>query len=794
MRTTKTVGDRRRARGPGRGGVPGPGGSVVRPRREGARAGRPRLPRRRATASRWNLGAHALYRGGAAHEVLRELGVRFTGAPPSQSGALALDRGALHPLPSGALSLSDRPPPPRREDRDGARPWQPRRGEPRAARVRVPVSAWLRDAFRTPECAPLRRRARPAVDLLRRRRSPERRRGARAGAARPEPRRALPRRRLEDPRRRPARAPPCGRRGDPQRRARGAESRPRAAPSPAVELADGDRLGAGAVLIAASLARRGRASRPRPALAAHAERALPVRAACLDIALSRPPSPAPGLRARHRSAALPLGALRRRAARARGRRRDPRRPVRAPSSPAARPSASSKVCSIARSPATATLIVERRFLPSLIVSHAVVTARAAAPQGGPAPASRRSRRASSSRATGSGRRACSPTRASPARGPPRGPPLAPRARPRGVTEPPDAPCAAPRPLPAPSAGARRPRLRRREPAASTGASSGPSPTGSPAAPPTRTTSCRRRSAARPRAPARAHRPSPSARGSSASRSTSAAIPSGAASAAALRRTVAPSPIEADESPSLVVRDPRQGRHRGPLRPPRERLLRLPPRARGAHAPPARGAPAPRRLRLSGAGGRRRARPLRGQRRRPPTTAPAAPSRPYDRDRCHPSPELVERSRRGARALPADPGDAGRRRDRGAAGRGRPGRQRRERRVQGGAPDHRRPEPGRAVLRRPAEDRRPRCSATSCAHQRPPAVVIQRASTVEKLAPRVRLLRCEIDASGLITAIPPCWPRPKLTAMKRSLRRTRGARRRDRQVSSEEIAPAGRALE
>lgn len=52
-----------------------------------------------------NLGAHALYRGGAAFEVLRELGVQFSGAVPEPQGGLAFDRGELHTLPTGALSL-----------------------------------------------------------------------------------------------------------------------------------------------------------------------------------------------------------------------------------------------------------------------------------------------------------------------------------------------------------------------------------------------------------------------------------------------------------------------------------------------------------------------------------------------------------------------------------------------------------------------------------------------------------------------------------------------------------------
>src|SRR4051812_10690668 len=52
-----------------------------------------------------NLGAHALYRGGAACAVLDELGVTVTGSAPPVSGGYAFSGGALHTLPMGFLSL-----------------------------------------------------------------------------------------------------------------------------------------------------------------------------------------------------------------------------------------------------------------------------------------------------------------------------------------------------------------------------------------------------------------------------------------------------------------------------------------------------------------------------------------------------------------------------------------------------------------------------------------------------------------------------------------------------------------
>ena len=54
---------------------------------------------------RVNLGPHALYAGSHGIAVLRELGVPFTGGKPSPSGAFALADGTKHALPGGFLSL-----------------------------------------------------------------------------------------------------------------------------------------------------------------------------------------------------------------------------------------------------------------------------------------------------------------------------------------------------------------------------------------------------------------------------------------------------------------------------------------------------------------------------------------------------------------------------------------------------------------------------------------------------------------------------------------------------------------
>ncbi len=52
-----------------------------------------------------NLGPHALYRGGRGIEVLRELGVEPRGRVPSVSGAFAVKEGVKHTFPAGAVSL-----------------------------------------------------------------------------------------------------------------------------------------------------------------------------------------------------------------------------------------------------------------------------------------------------------------------------------------------------------------------------------------------------------------------------------------------------------------------------------------------------------------------------------------------------------------------------------------------------------------------------------------------------------------------------------------------------------------
>jgi phytoene dehydrogenase-like protein len=54
---------------------------------------------------RFNVGPHALYAQGRGVTVLRDLGVAFAGRKPRLSEAYAVDRGAKHALPGGFVSL-----------------------------------------------------------------------------------------------------------------------------------------------------------------------------------------------------------------------------------------------------------------------------------------------------------------------------------------------------------------------------------------------------------------------------------------------------------------------------------------------------------------------------------------------------------------------------------------------------------------------------------------------------------------------------------------------------------------
>lgn len=53
----------------------------------------------------FNLGPHALYHSGQAYRILRELGVEFSGAIPKVNGSLAIKDGKKHILPAGLLTM-----------------------------------------------------------------------------------------------------------------------------------------------------------------------------------------------------------------------------------------------------------------------------------------------------------------------------------------------------------------------------------------------------------------------------------------------------------------------------------------------------------------------------------------------------------------------------------------------------------------------------------------------------------------------------------------------------------------
>ncbi|MBI3785116.1 MAG: NAD(P)/FAD-dependent oxidoreductase [Deltaproteobacteria bacterium] len=54
---------------------------------------------------RFNIGPHALYRGGAARRIFAEMGLSFAGAAPRPAGGFAVSGGRKHALPGGFVSL-----------------------------------------------------------------------------------------------------------------------------------------------------------------------------------------------------------------------------------------------------------------------------------------------------------------------------------------------------------------------------------------------------------------------------------------------------------------------------------------------------------------------------------------------------------------------------------------------------------------------------------------------------------------------------------------------------------------
>ncbi len=98
----------------------------------------------------FNLGPHALYRGGPAEAVLGELGVAYRGAPPNVSGGLAVANGAVHALPGGTLSLLTTGLFGLRAKLETARLLKALPGLDAEALQRVSVRQWLAGAVRSP--------------------------------------------------------------------------------------------------------------------------------------------------------------------------------------------------------------------------------------------------------------------------------------------------------------------------------------------------------------------------------------------------------------------------------------------------------------------------------------------------------------------------------------------------------------------------------------------------------------------------------------------------------------------
>ncbi|HEY8147627.1 MAG TPA: FAD-dependent oxidoreductase [Vicinamibacteria bacterium] len=264
------------------------GGHVVLVEKAAAIGGRART--QSDGGFQFNLGAHALYRAGAGMAVLRELGVPVAGGRPTGEGGYAVHGGAMHTLPAGFVSLLTtgllRP----SEKMEAARLFAAL-GRTDADHLQdVPLAAWLARIHSPTVRQLMEATARVATYTN----DPQR---MSAGAALAQMRRALASgvlylhggwQTLVDGLRKAAEE--AGVRILERRAASAIE---RDAAVRGVRLDDGETLAAGAVLVtggpdaAATLAATGGST----LVSQWAEQARPVRAASLDVALRRLPRP-----------------------------------------------------------------------------------------------------------------------------------------------------------------------------------------------------------------------------------------------------------------------------------------------------------------------------------------------------------------------------------------------------------------------------------------------------------------------------------------------------------------------
>ncbi|MFO0757102.1 MAG: NAD(P)/FAD-dependent oxidoreductase [Byssovorax sp.] len=237
-----------------------------------------------------NLGAHALYRNGAAARVLADLGVTYAGKIPAVSGGFAFDGGKLHTLPGGPFSLLTTGYCGLSAKLEIARLLATFTSIDGSRVDAMPASTWLAEAIRTPEArrlvGALFRVSSYAGDLDR----------MSAGAAIAQLQHAMRDQVLyldggwgtlvEGLR---ARAVDAG--AELRTGVRAQHIEREGGTVTGVRLADGSLIPASRAIVAAS-PQIARSLLPElPALATLAEHAIPVEVACLDLALSSLPRP-----------------------------------------------------------------------------------------------------------------------------------------------------------------------------------------------------------------------------------------------------------------------------------------------------------------------------------------------------------------------------------------------------------------------------------------------------------------------------------------------------------------------